>query len=141
MKKLVKLEAPTKYAGETDKERMYSAVHEFLSQLSRYLRLVTYVDIDEDIHEYVMGYMTGFALRWLETLDKGNTPFTWKRFEKVFRAKFVLKDHIRRSVREYMVLKQGTSSVETYIIARERIENTLFDVLSAVVCKRAFMKV
>ena len=30
-----------------------------------------------------------------------------------------------------MVLKQGMSSVETYIITRERIENTLGDALSA----------
>jgi hypothetical protein len=62
-KKLFKMDPPKKYVGEKDSERTYQAVHMFLSQLSRYLRLATNVDIDRDITEYVLGFLDGFAYR------------------------------------------------------------------------------
>ena len=60
-KKLFKMDSPKKYVGEKDSERTYQAVYMFLSQLSRYLRLATNVDINRDITEYVLGFLDGFA--------------------------------------------------------------------------------
>ena len=60
-KKLFKMEPSAKYKGDTDADRTYTEVHKFLSQLSRYLRLATNVNMKKDISEYVMGYLDGFA--------------------------------------------------------------------------------
>jgi len=50
-----------KYSGDKDKDRTYNAVHQFLSQLSRYLRLATNVDMSKDVVEYLLGFLDGFA--------------------------------------------------------------------------------
>ena len=71
-KKLFKLDPPVKYMGEKAAERTYEAVHQFLSQLSRCLRLATHVDMGKDIAEYVLGFLDGFAYRWFEALEKGD---------------------------------------------------------------------
>jgi hypothetical protein len=78
------MDSPAKYSGEKDKDRTYDVVHQFLSQLSRYLRLATNVDMDKDIVEYVLGFLDGFAYRWFEAMDKGDTHFRWKEFETAF---------------------------------------------------------
>jgi hypothetical protein len=74
-KKLFKMDPPEKYSGEKDKDRTYAAVHQFLGQLSRYLRLATNIDMDADIVKYVLGFLSGFAYDWFEAMDKGDTPF------------------------------------------------------------------
>ncbi|TMI83036.1 MAG: hypothetical protein E6H10_08600 [Bacteroidetes bacterium] len=114
-KKLFKMDPPAKYSGEKDKDRTYNAVHQFLSQLSRYLRLATNVDMDDDIVEYVLGFLDGFAYRWFEVLDKGNTPFRWKEFEATFRSKFIPREHIQRRM---VVLYQNSLSRESRLRTR-----------------------
>src|SRR5213596_3336000 len=54
---------------EKKTDMSYDAVMLFLSQLSRYFRLVTHVNLKKDITEYVLGCFDGFAYKWLETLD------------------------------------------------------------------------
>src|SRR5436305_3585371 len=68
--KLFKMEPPKKYSGDKDKERTYDAVQLFLSQLSRYFRLATNVDMRKDIAEYIPSFLEGFAYRWFAALDK-----------------------------------------------------------------------
>src|SRR5436305_10904145 len=62
--KLFKMEPPKKYSGDKDNERTYDAVQLFLSQLSRYFRLATNVDMRKDISEYTPSFIDGFAYRW-----------------------------------------------------------------------------
>ena len=124
-KKLFKMDPPAKYSGERDKDHTYNMVHQFLSQLSRYFRLATYIDMDEDITEYILGSLEGFAFDWFETLDKGNTPFRWQEFETAFRKKFIPRDHVQISLRKYGAIKQNGRPVSEYIVERERLENTL----------------
>jgi hypothetical protein len=122
--KLFKMDPPKKYVGEKDTERTYQAVHMFLSQLSRYLRLATNVDMDKDITEYVLGFLDGFAYCWFETLDKGEFEFRWVEFEAVFRDKFIPREYIQQALDKYLAIKQ-TGTVGEYIVERENLENTL----------------
>jgi hypothetical protein len=70
-RKLFKMHPPAKYTGETDAERTYEAVQQFLTEVSRYLRLATHVDMEDDISEYAAAFLDGFAYTWFENLDKG----------------------------------------------------------------------
>src|SRR5436190_11399458 len=99
------MDPPAKYSGEKDKDRTYDAVHQFLSQLSRYLRLATNVDMEDNIVEYVLGFLEGFAFHWFDALDKGETPFHWKEFETAFRTKFIPCEHIQLSMKRYLAIK------------------------------------
>ena len=69
-KELFKMDPPPKYSGEKDNDRTYDTVHQFLSQLSRYLRLAMNIDMDDDIVDYVLGFLDGFAYRWFEASDE-----------------------------------------------------------------------
>ena len=51
--------------------RTYEAVHQFLTEVSRYLRLATHVDMEDDISEYAAAFLDGFAYIWFENLNKG----------------------------------------------------------------------
>ena len=137
-KKLFKMDPPAKYSGEKDKDRTYNAVHQFLSQLSRYLRLATNVDMDDDIVEYVLGFLDGFAYRWFEALDKGEIPFRWKEFEAAFRTKFIPREHVQLSMKRYLAIKQNGRSVSEFIVERESLENTLGDAISKVTKETSF---
>lgn len=130
-KKLFKMDPPSKYAGEKDKDRTYDAVQLFLSQLSRYFRLATDIDLDGDIAEYAGAFLDGFAYTWFENLDKGNVPFLWKNFEAVMRKKFIPFAHIQRAITKYNAIKQTDGkSVAEYIVEREAMEGMLGDALS-----------
>src|SRR5216117_2500978 len=137
-KKLFKMDPPAKYSGEKDKDRTYNAVHQFLSQLSRYLRLATNVDMDDDIVEYVLGFLDGFAYRWFEALDKGDTPFRWKEFEATFHSKFIPHEHIQLSMKKYLAIKQNGRSVSEFIVERESLENTLGNAIPDVLKDTSF---
>src|SRR5438046_6923325 len=54
-KKLFKMDPPAKYSGERDKDHTYNMVHQFLSQLSRYFRLATYIDMNENVTACIYG--------------------------------------------------------------------------------------
>ena len=124
-RKLFKMDPPANYVGESDSERSYDAVHVFLGQLSRYFRLATYIELDKDISEYLFSFLDGYAYRWFETLNKGEEPFSWERFESAFRKKFIPREYIQKAVKKYLEIKQGGRSVSEYIIEREKMENTL----------------
>src|SRR5216117_835424 len=98
---------PAKYTGEKDSEMSYDAVMLFLSQLSRYFRLATHVNLKKDITEYVLGFLDGFAYKWLETLDKGDKSFTWRRFERKFHEKFIPPKHFQIAIDKYLAIRQG----------------------------------
>src|SRR5271154_102033 len=123
--KLFKMEPPKKYSGDKDNERTYDAVQLFLSQLSRYFRLATNVDMRKDISEYIPSFLDGFAYRWFAALDKGTEPFKWRHFEKTFRKKFIPREHIQQAINRYLTIKQGGRSVGEYIVDKEDLENTL----------------
>ena len=127
--KLFKADPPVRYSGSTDAERSYDAVKLFLSQLSRYLRLSTHVDMEDDISEYVTFFLDGFAYKWFETLDKGDKPFLWKDFEEVFRKKFIPREHIQQALNKYLAVKQDGRPVIEYIVEKEEYENTLGDII------------
>src|SRR5271169_3294287 len=137
-KKLFKMDAPRKYSGEKEDERTYEAVHLFLSQLSRYLRLATYIEMDRDVSEYVLGFLDGFAYRWFETLDKGTTSFRWKEFETAFRKKFIPREHVQIAVTKYLAIKQHNRTVQEYIVEREGMENTLGEVIGKALKESSF---
>ena len=124
-KKLFKMEPPAKYTGEKDSEMSYDAVMLFLSQLSRYFRLATHVNLKKDITEYVLGFLDGFAYKWLESLEKGDKSFTWKRFERKFREKFIPPEHFQIAIDKYLAIKQGKRPVKEYMVEKEMLENTL----------------
>src|SRR6266480_5404666 len=124
-KKLFKMEPPAKYTGEKDSEMSYDAVMLFLSQLSRYFRLATHVNLKKDITEYVLGFLDGFAYRWLESLDKGDKSFTWRKFERKFREKFIPPEHFQIAIDKYLAIKQGKRPVKEYMVEKEMLENTL----------------
>ena len=140
--KLFKMEPPTKYSGEKDSERTYDAVHLFLSQLSRYLRLATYIDMEKDIAEYLAAFLDGFAYRWFETLDKGGKPFVWKDFEHAFRGKFVPREYAQIALAKYIAIEQrcGVTSVAEYIVQKEYMENTLGSLISDQLKETTFRK-
>jgi hypothetical protein len=119
------MDPPAKYSGDKEKDWTYDAVHQFLSQLSRYLRLATNVDMDADIAEYVFGFLEGFAFRWFDALDKGTDAFRWKDFETAFRTKFIPREHVELSIKKYLAIKQNKWSVVEFIVEREALENTL----------------
>jgi Retrotransposon gag protein len=127
--KLIKMDSPKKYTGEKDNDRTYDAVHLFLSQLSRYFRLATYVDMESDISEYVLGYLDGFAYKWFEALNKGTEPFLWKHFEEKFRGKFIPREHVQLSMNSYINCKQRGRPVGEYMVEKESLENTLGNLL------------
>ena len=127
--KLFKADPPARYSSSTDAERSYDAVKLFLSQLSRYLRLSTHVDMEDDISEYVTFFLDGFAYKWFETLDKGDKPFLWKDFEEVFRKKFIPREHIQQALNKYLAVKQDGRPVIEYIVEKEEYENTLGDII------------
>src|SRR5205814_8029838 len=124
-KKLFKMEPPAKYTGEKDSEMSYDAVMLFLSQLSRYFRLATHVNLKKDITEYVLGFLDGFAYKWLESLDKGDKSFTWRKFERKFREKFIPPEHFQIAIDKYLAIKQGKRPVKEYMVEKEMLENTL----------------
>src|SRR5437667_6140659 len=124
-KKLFKMEPPAKYTGEKDSEMSYDAVMLFLSQLSRYFRLATHVNLKKDITEYVLGFLDGFAYKWLETLDKGDKSFTWRKFERKFREKFIPPEHFQIAIDKYLAIRQGKRPVKEYMVEKEMLENTL----------------
>src|SRR5204862_5423632 len=124
-KKLFKMEPPAKYTGEKDSEMSYDAVMLFLSQLSRYFRLATHVNLKKDITEYVLGFLDGFAYKWLESLEKGDKSFTWKRFERKFREKFIPPEHFQIAIDKYLAIKQGKRPVKEFMVEKEMLENTL----------------
>ena len=138
-KKLFKMTPPTKYSGDKDKERTYEAVQLFLSQVSRYLRLSTDVDMEDDIAEYATAFLDGFAYTWFDNLDKGNTPYLWKNFEAAMRKKFIPFSHIQKAITKYMAIKQTNGkSVAEYIVEREAMESMLGDELSAATIAGSF---
>ena len=122
--KLFKMEPPKKYSGDKDNERTYDAVQLFLSQLSRYFRLATNVDMRKDISEYIPSFLDGFAYRWFAALDKGTESYKWRHFEKAFRKKFIPREHIQQSLNRYLAIKQDGRSVSEYIVDKEDLENT-----------------
>src|SRR5438876_3085201 len=124
-KKLFKMEPPAKYTGEKDSEMSYDAVMLFLSQLSRYFRLATHINLKKDITEYVLGFLDGFAYKWLESLDKGDKSFTWRKFERKFREKFIPPEHFQIAIDKYLAIKQGKWPVKEYMVEKEMLENTL----------------
>jgi hypothetical protein len=69
------MDPPVKYSDDKEKDWTYDAIHQFLSQLSRYLHLVTNIDIDANIAEYVFSFLKGFAFYWFDALDKGMNDF------------------------------------------------------------------
>src|SRR5436190_22595444 len=103
-KKLFKMEPPAKYTGEKDSEMSYDAVMLFLSQLSRYFRLATHVNLKKDITEYVLGFLDGFAYKWLESLEKGDKSFTWKRFKRKFHKKFIPPKYFQIAIDKYLAM-------------------------------------
>ena len=137
-KKLFKMDPPAKYSGEKDKDRTFYAVHQFLSQLSRYLRLATNIDMEDDIVEYVFGFLDGFAYRWFETLDKGDEPFHWKDFEAAFRTKFIPGEHVQFSLKRYLAIKQNGHSVPEFIVEIESLENKLGNAIPDVLKDTSF---
>ena len=139
-KKLFKMDPPEKYKGEADSDRTYAAVHKFLSQLSRYLRLSTNVDMDDDISEYVLGFLDGFAFEWFELLDKGRETFKWNDFETAFRQKFIPKGHRQAAINKYITIKQGDRPVSEYIVEREKLEATLGTAISEEIKESSFRK-
>ena len=139
-KKLFKMDPPEKYSGEKTDERTYEAVHQFLSQLSRYFRLATHIDMDADITEYVLGFLKGFAYRWFEALDKGNQAFRWQEFESAFRTKFIPREHVQMALTKYLAIKQNGRSVSEFMVERESLENTLGDVISSKLKETSFRK-
>ena len=134
------MDPPARYSGEEDKDRTYDVVHQFLSQLSRYLHLATNVDMEKDIVEYVLGSLDGFAYRWFEALDKGENHFRWKEFETAFRTKFIPHDHVQLSIKKYLAIKQNGRSVSEYSVERESLENTLGDAISKDTKETSFHK-
>src|SRR5436305_1385799 len=124
-KKLFKMEPPTKYTGEKDSEMSYDAVMLFLSQLSRYFRLATHVNLKKDITEYVLRFLDGFAYKWLESLDKRDKSFTWRKFERKFHEKFIPPEHFQIAIDKYLAIKQGKRPVKEYMVEKEMLENTL----------------
>src|SRR5437762_3140016 len=124
-KKLFKMEPPAKYTGEKDSEMSYDAVMLFLSQLSRYFRLATHINLKKDVTEYVLGFLDGFAYKWLESLDKGDKSFTWRKFERKFREKFIPPEHFQIAIDKYLAIKQGKRPVKEYMVEKEMLENTL----------------
>jgi hypothetical protein len=139
-KKLFKMDPPEKYSGDKDSDRTYAAVHKFLSQLLRYLRLATSVDMKEDISEYVLGFLDGFAFEWFDTLDKGDNPFRWEEFESAICSKFIPREHIQMAIDKYMAIRQGERPVSEYIVERERLENTLGKLLAVELKETSFRK-
>src|SRR5438552_2477106 len=119
------MEPPAKYTGEKDSEMSYDAVMLFLSQLSRYFRLATHVNLKKDITEYVLGFLDGFAYKWLETLDKGDKSFNCRRFEGKFCEKFIPPEHVQIAIDKYLAIKQGKWPVKEYMVEKEMLENTL----------------
>jgi hypothetical protein len=139
-KKLFKMEPPAKYTGETDAERTYEAVQRFLSQVSRYLRLATDVDMDGDIAEYAAAFLDGFAYRWFEALDKGrwNEKFGWSQFESAIRTKFIPRNYIQQAMKRYHAIKQNGRPVAEYIVERETLESSLGKALTKEVKASSF---
>ena len=138
-KKLFKMTPPAKFFGDKDKERTYETVQLFLSQVSRYLRLSTDVDMDGDIAEYVLAFLDGFAYTWFDNLDKGSTPYLWKDFEAAMRKKFIPFSHIQKAITKYNAIKQiNGKSVAEYIVEREAMESMLGDELSAATIAGSF---
>ena len=126
-RKLFKMHPPAKYTGETDAERTYEAVQQFLTEVSRYLRLATHVDMEDDISEYAAAFLDGFAYNWFENLNKGrrSEKFRWEHFESAVRTKFIPRNYIQQAIKRYHALKQNGRSVAEYIVERERLESTL----------------
>jgi hypothetical protein len=111
----------------------------FLSQLSRYLRLATNVNIDRDITEYVLGFLDGFAYCWFETLDKGRDDFRWDEFEAAFRENFIPREYIQQAMDKYLAIKQ-TGTIGEYIVERENLENTLGKLIPQPLKESSFRK-
>ena len=88
--------------------------------------------------EYVLGFLDGFAYRWFEALDKGDTPFRWKEFEATFRSKFIPREHIQLSMKKYLAIKQNGRSVSEFIVERDSLENTLGDAIPDVLKDTSF---
>src|SRR5271169_2235524 len=129
-----------RYTGNKETDRTYDAVQLFLSQLSRYLRLATHIDMDKDISEYVASSLDGFAYKWFEALDKGTEPFAWVKFEKVFRRKFIPREHIENAIDRYMDIKQKGRPVIEYIAEKEELENTLGEIIPKELKETSFRK-
>ena len=126
-RKLFKMDPPAKYTGETDAERTYEAVQQFVTEVSRYLRLATHVDMEDDISEYAAAFLDGFAYNWFESLNKGkrSEKFRWEHFESAIRKKFIPRNYIQQAITRYHAIKQNGRSVAEYIVERERLESTL----------------
>lgn len=139
-RKLFKMHPPAKYTGRTDAERTYEAVQQFLTEVSRYLRLATHVDMEDDISEYVAAFLDGFAYNWFETLDKGkrSEKFLWEHFESAVRKKFISRNYIQQAITRYHAIKQNGRSVAEYIVEREGLESTLGKALTKAVKESSF---
>ncbi|TMC14352.1 MAG: hypothetical protein E6J34_23745 [Chloroflexi bacterium] len=141
-KKVFKTEPPKKYTGEKDKERTYDAVQLFLSQLSRYLRISTEIDMKADISEYVAAFLDGFAYKWFSNLKKPEkAPFLWEDFEAALRKKFIPLAHIEQAITKYLAIEQTDGkSVSEYIVEREDMETMLGDAITDRIIKSSFRK-
>ena len=141
-KKVFKTEPPKKYTGEKDKERTYDAVQLYLSQLSRYLRISTEIDMKADISEYVAAFLDGFAYKWFNNLKKPDkAPYLWEDFEAAMRKKFIPLAHIEQAITKYLAIEQTDGkSVSEYIVEREDMETTLGDAITDRIIKSSFRK-
>lgn len=141
-KKVFKTDPPKKYTGENDKERTYDGVQLFLSQLSRYLRISTEIDMKADISEYVATFLDGFAYKWFNNLKKPeDAPFLWGDFETAMRKKFIPLAHIEQAITKYLAIEQTDGkSVSEYIVQREDMETTLGDAITDRIIKSSFRK-
>src|SRR5213083_295025 len=103
----------------------YNIVILFLSQLSCYFHMATHINLKRDITEYALGFLDGFAYKWLESLDKRDKSFTWRRFERKFHEKFIPPKHFQIAIDKYLAIKQGKRPVKEYMVEKEMLENTL----------------
>ena len=93
-KKLFKMDSFIKYFDDKDFDRIYIVMYKFLSQLSCYLRLAISVNMKEDISEYLLRFLDGFAFEWFDILDKDEESFLWKNFKAIFQGKFISTEYI-----------------------------------------------
>jgi RNase H-like domain found in reverse transcriptase/Integrase zinc binding domain/Retrotransposon gag protein/Retroviral aspartyl protease/Reverse transcriptase (RNA-dependent DNA polymerase)/Chromo (CHRromatin Organisation MOdifier) domain/Zinc knuckle len=139
-RKLFKMEPPAKYSGEKDSDRTYESVNQFLSQLSRYLRLSTNVDMKKDIAEYVLAFLDGFAFHWFDNLEKGKGAYKWEAFDRDIRAKFIPIEYSQMMLERYMKIRQGGRSLAEYLLERERLETSLGRLLNTQLKEMSFRR-
>src|SRR6266480_1474372 len=61
----------------------------------------------------------------VESLEKGNKSFIWRKFERKFREKFIPPEHFPIAIDKYLVIKQGKRPMKEYMVKKEMLKNIL----------------